>query len=110
MPTDPISLPVLPATKPLRITPTDVSQFVRLEQCERFLRLRLSERAGQDFMEPYGVVPQRITPLMTLSGSDFEKAVEGNLGGRFRSLNYAALTGNDHSRPANNADVIREAT
>jgi hypothetical protein len=42
-------LPVLPSTPPLRLTPTDVSQFVRLDQCERFLRFRLAERAGQDF-------------------------------------------------------------
>jgi hypothetical protein len=30
-----------------------VSQFVRLEQCERFLRFRLAERAGQKFMEEW---------------------------------------------------------
>lgn len=33
-----VPLPVLPdpSSKPLRISPTDVSQFVRLEQCERY--------------------------------------------------------------------------
>src|SRR5437016_6014831 len=55
-----ISLPVLPRDGPLRLTPTDVSQFVRLEQCERYLRFRLVERAGQKFMEEYDVIPQRI--------------------------------------------------
>ncbi len=92
-----------------RITPTDVSQFVRLEQCERFLRLRLSERVGQKFMEPYGVAVQRITPLMTLSGRSFEDAVEGELGGRFRSVHYAMKYGGSHDRPANNKEVLNEA-
>lgn len=105
----PVALPVLPAGPPLRVTPTDISQFVRLEQCERFLRLRLSERAGHEFMEPYGVAVQRITPLMTLSGSDFEDAVEGAVAGRFRSEDYAAKAGRSHARPANNGDVLREA-
>jgi hypothetical protein len=58
MPFATVSLPVLPANRPLRLTPTDVSQFVRLEQCDRFLRFRLAERAGQKFMEEYDVIPQ----------------------------------------------------
>jgi hypothetical protein len=51
MPTLAVTFPDLPANRPLRLTPTDVTQFVRLEQCERYLRFRLAERAGQDFME-----------------------------------------------------------
>jgi hypothetical protein len=47
MPGAGVSLPVLSPSGPLRLTPTDVSQFVRLEQCELYLRLRLAERAGQ---------------------------------------------------------------
>ena len=69
--------------RPMRLTPTDVSQFVRLEQCERFLRFRLAERAGQKFMEDYDVIPQRITPLLSLSGHDFEEGIEADLGKRF---------------------------
>ena len=30
----------------VRISPTDVSQFIRLDQCERYLRLRLHERSA----------------------------------------------------------------
>src|SRR4051794_40704525 len=88
-----ISLPVL-TTAPgqtLRITPTDVSQFVRLEQCERFLRFRLAERAGQDFMHAYDVVPQRISPLLSLSGRSFEEAIEEAIRKGFRSVHYAEL-------------------
>ena len=86
MPT--ISLPVL-ATRPMRLTPTDVSQFVRLDQCERFLRFRLAERAGQKFMKDYDLNPQRITPLLSLSGHEFEEGVEADLGKRFTTINYA---------------------
>src|SRR5881397_816252 len=100
-----VSLPVLPNTRPLRLTPTDVSQFVRLEQCDRFLRFRLAERAGQKFMEDYDVTPQRITPLLSLSGHEFEEGIEKALGKRFRTVNYADLTA-AHDRPDNNREVV----
>jgi hypothetical protein len=109
MPALSVSLPVLPASGPLRLTPTDVSQFVRLEQCERFLRFRLAERAGQKFMEEYGVIPQRITPLLSLSGSKFEADIEADLGKRFRSVHFAAKYALDHNRQTNNTEVIAEA-
>ncbi|OWK45505.1 Superfamily I DNA and RNA helicases and helicase subunits-like [Fimbriiglobus ruber] len=93
----------------MRLTPTDVSQFVRLEQCERYLRFRLAERAGQKFMEEYDVIPQRITPLLSLSGSTFEEGIEADLGKRFPSVQFAAKYSLDHNRPANNAEVVAEA-
>src|SRR6476659_8633224 len=102
MPAPPVSLPVLSTTHPLRLTPTDVSQFVRLEQCERFLRFRLAERAGQNFMEDYDVTPQRITPLLSLSGHEFEEGIEKALGSHFRTVHYAAKASQAHDRPANN--------
>jgi hypothetical protein len=104
-----VTLPVLPGNHPLRLTPTDVSQFVRLEQCERYLRFRLAERAGQKFMEEYGVIPQRITPLLSLSGSEFEEGIEAALGKRFRTVHYAARASQDHNRPHNNREVVSEA-
>ena len=84
-----VSLPVLPTNRPLRLTPTDVSQFVRLEQCERFLRFRLGERDRQKFMKDYDVTPQRITPLLSLSGHEFEEGIEKALGRHFRTVHYA---------------------
>ena len=105
-----VSLPVLTPTpgRPLRITPTDISQFVRLEQCERFLRFRMSERSGLRFMEEYGVTPQRITPILSLSGKTFEESVEGEVAGRLRSVHYAEKYGEAHNRPANNNDILDE--
>ncbi len=93
----------------MRLTPTDVTQFVRLEQCERYLRFRLAERAGQDFMEEYGVIPQRITPLLSQSGQTFEEGIETDLARRFRTVNYAVKYGKAHNRPENNAEVAQEA-
>src|SRR6516164_3696784 len=108
MPGASVSLPVLPNTHPLRLTPTDVSQFVRFEQCERFLRFRLAERAGQKFMTEYDVNPQRITPLLSLSGHDFEEGIEDSLGKRFTKINYAEKSA-AHDRPSNNNEVVDEA-
>src|SRR5438874_13399691 len=93
VPTPTVSLPVLPAGRPMRLTPTDVTQFVCLEQCERYLRFRLAERAGQNFMEDYGVTPQRITPLLSQSGHTFEQTIETDLARRMPSVNYAAKYG-----------------
>src|SRR5687768_5993341 len=72
----------------VRISPTDVSQFIRLDQCERYLRLRLHERsAGTRFMRDYGVVPQSIPPLLTRSGEHFEEKVERSVAAAFRAIN-----------------------
>src|SRR5215470_13260130 len=109
MPSATVSLPVLPASRPMRLTPTDVSQFVRLEQCERFLRFRLADRAGQKFMEDFSVTPQRITPLLSLSGHEFEEGIEKALGSHFRTVHYAARASQDHNRPDNNKEVVTEA-
>ncbi len=103
-----MKLPVLPSATTRRITPTDVSQFVRLEQCERFLRLRLAERAGHDFMEAYGVTSQRIAPLMSLTGQRFEEQVETALTPRFRVIHFARQANFSHARPDNNTDLLRE--
>jgi len=108
MSTPSVLLPVLPTDRPMRLTPTDVSQFVRLEQCERFLRFRLAERAGQKFMEEYDVNPQRITPLLSLSGHEFEEGIEETLGKKYATVNYAKKSA-AHDRPDNNQEVVAEA-
>ena len=92
-----------------RITPTDVSQFVRLEQCERFLRLRLAERAGQRFMEAYDVAPQSIPPLLTLSGSQFEVRIEREVGSRYATRNLAEEARREGNRPASNQELAQLA-
>jgi hypothetical protein len=83
--------PQFPAIAAGPITPTDISQFIRLEQCERYLRLRLHERTfGGRFLREYGVVPQTNPPLLTRSGSEFERTIEGDVAGRFATKHIAA--------------------
>src|SRR5215203_4514259 len=61
----------------IRISPTDVSQFIRLDQCERYLRLRLHERsAGTRFMVDYGVVPQSNPFLLAQLGTPSAESIE----------------------------------
>src|SRR5918994_4749917 len=97
----------------VRISPTDVSQFIRLDQCERYLRLRLHERsAGIRFMHDYGVVPQSIPPLLTQSGTLFEEKVERTVAAGFRTVNLTlqvpVADGIDSpdSRPTDNERVV----
>src|SRR3954469_7426559 len=86
-----------------RLRPTDVSQFIRLEQCERYLRLRLHERsAGRQFMVDFGVVPQSIPPLLTRSGEQFEERAERTVAARFPTINLADGTDLPGSRPTDN--------
>src|SRR4051794_16017649 len=109
--TTPTPLPLVPdpACGPLRLSPTDVSQFVRLEQCERYLRFRLAERSGRTFMSEYGVAPQRITPLLSLSGRRFEESVEREIGQRHRAVQYADRASAGADRPVDNDAVVGEA-
>ncbi len=88
------TLPVVPdAAGELPLSPTDVAQFIRLEQCQRYLRLRLHERAvNRNFLREYGVVPQSIPPLLTRSGAAFEARVEVAVRARFAAHNFATDT------------------
>src|SRR3954454_16959677 len=92
--------------RPLRISPTDISQFVRLDQCERYLRFRLAERDGQKFMRAYDVTPQRITPLLTLAGLEFEETIEREIRRSFRSIHFAEKAASEADRPDNNRQVV----
>ncbi|MGC4105254.1 MAG: ATP-binding protein [Thermomicrobiales bacterium] len=76
-------IPLIPVTDPgpHAITPTDVSQFIRLGQCQRYLRLQLDERSGHSrFMRDAGVATQTIPPLLTQSGRAFELATVRDIG------------------------------
>jgi hypothetical protein len=74
----PPAIPIIDLTSaPQRISPTDMSQYIRLDQCRRYLRLRLHERThGQRFLRAYDVTPQSIPPILSLSGERFEERVE----------------------------------
>ena len=68
---------VPPRPEGRRISPTQISQFIRLDQCRRYLRLALHERAaGRQFLYDADVAPQEIPPLLTRAGAAFERHVE----------------------------------
>ena len=91
------------------LSPTDISQFIRLEQCERYLRLRLHERThGTRFLREYGVKPQSIPPLLTRSGASFERHVEAAAGARFPSRSFAAERARQ-KQSQDNDEVVRLA-
>jgi hypothetical protein len=72
-------MPIIDSCPP-GISPTDISQFIRLDQCERYLHLRLKmRREGSDFLYDNGTSPHRIPPLLTRAGSAFESDVEKSL-------------------------------
>lgn len=116
--TDVMFPPLAGQRSSLRITPTDVAQFIRLDQCERYLRLRLHQSAhGQSFMRDYGVVRQSIPALLTRSGSDFELTIEAGIrahaqrpGGPHEVFNFAT----DQTRPLawkeDNDEIVERAT
>ncbi len=76
-----------------RISPTDVSQYLRLQRCDRFLRLRLHERcAGRKFLPEFGVAAQGITPLLSLAGSAFEDEIIAAVRTRYAVADYTPAT------------------
>src|SRR5437763_2534433 len=105
-----IDLPTLSGVADSRqITPTDIAQFIRLDQCERYLRLRLHTRAlGAGFMKAYGVAPQSIPPLLMRSGERFEDRIEQDLAAHVRTVNLAQESAGAADRGEDNARLIAE--
>jgi len=114
LPTSPtaprVAIPVLSIdgdTPPIGIAPTDVSQFIRLDQCERYLRLRLHERTeGQHFLRDYDVAPQSIPPLLTRSGSTFEETVEAGIASTFPLARFSPADREAAGRDNDNDSLI----
>ena len=88
--------------RPLRIAPTDLAAYLRMEQCERFYRLQLLRKNGAGTMfEAYGVQPTALPGLLTRAGSEFEMRVLEELQGALRVHDFAAeRAGNGNDMPA----------
>jgi hypothetical protein len=85
----PVVLPGVHVQQPLQISPTDIAQFIRLEQCDRYLRLRLYQRnVSSSVIEDYGVATQSIPAILTRSGARFEASVEQAVAERFWKINF----------------------
>jgi hypothetical protein len=99
-------LPATVAGKQPRISPTVVSQFVRLDQCRRYLRLALHERMyGPGFMRDYNVAPQEILPLLTRAGAEFEERVEAAAAQRFSTRTFSPARAPGERQPVNEAVI-----
>jgi len=93
-----------------RLSPTDLSQFIRLGQCERYLRLRLHERnVNGRFMANYGVRTAPITPLLTRSGAAFEQQVMGDIAAHYATTLFASDKSASKDRDADNAALVASA-
>jgi len=82
--------PAHSSDNPIAISPTDVSQFIRLDQCQRYLRLRLHQHAwGNGFMDEVDATPQSIPELLTQSGRAFELQVERDVRQTYPATHFA---------------------
>src|SRR5215204_1645540 len=97
------------ANSPLRIAPTDLATYVRLDQCERYLRLQLFTRnAGEGFLKEYDVAPQSLPSLLTGSGATFEVEIVEQLRGQMTVRDCSPSSKKNGSRTPDNS-VICEA-
>src|SRR5687768_6159799 len=92
-----------------RLSPTDISQYIRLEQCQRYLWLRLHERAGGDVWREAGVARQAIPPLLTRAGSLFEQQIEAQIKAHYAHLHFAPAAGQGKRRGTDNAAFLQAA-
>ena len=59
-----------------KLSPTDFSQYLRLDRCERYLRLRMVEREHKTgFLDDFGVSPQEPPKVLAAAGDLFEAEV-----------------------------------
>ncbi|MGQ9873875.1 MAG: AAA domain-containing protein [Chloroflexus sp.] len=74
----------LDPAQPQAIAPTDLAQYLRLDQCQRYLRLRLHERRKElNWLPKYRLSLQSIPPMLTIAGRLFEQEIEKHIQQRF---------------------------
>ena len=88
------------------LSPTDLSQFIMVGQCQRHLRLRLHQRnVGTRFLRRAGVPAQEIPPLRSRSGAAFEYETLEQIAPRFRLVDLR----DDHPHEQGVVDNARVA-
>lgn len=65
-----------------RVSVTSLSQYVRLENCERFLRFRLRPEEARALLDRWSLTIQPLTPLLRDEGAAFEREVETQIAAR----------------------------
>ena len=95
--------------QPRQISPTDVAQYIRLEQCRRYLRLRLDERHyRRNMLRDYDVQPQALPPLLTRSGRTFEVRVQKAVSTRHPARDLQVESDGKGGRAPDNDAVLAE--
>jgi len=69
------------STHPIRLNPTSLAQYIRFENCDRFLRFRLVEQDAERMLQKWNLTIQPLTPLLKESGADFESDVASRIAG-----------------------------
>ena len=94
----------------LRVSPTDISQFVRLGQCQRYLRLRLHEnKDGPGFIDAIEAQAVPIPAVLTKSGREFEERVEQEIIAAIPSFRFEGGGGRRPRDENDNLAVIEAA-
>lgn len=92
---------------PLRVAPTDIASYLRLDQCERFLKLQLHYRnAGSGFLAEADVAPQALSTLLSGIGEDFEEVVLAELRETLPVVDYSL----QRSTGSDNLEIVRVAS
>ncbi|MGK3946573.1 hypothetical protein ABK046_50470, partial [Streptomyces caeruleatus] len=80
-----------------------LSQYIRLDQCQRFLRLQLHLRQNSEaFLHDYDVALQSIPPILTRSGATFEETIESATATVLPTTHFERTVG----RGNNNAEIV----
>jgi hypothetical protein len=91
---------------PLRVAPTDIASYLRLDQCERFLKLQLHLRnAGSGFLAEADVAPQALSSLLSEIGEAFEEITLEELRQSVAVLDFSL----QRSTSTDNREIIRVA-
>ena len=99
------------ASAPRPLSPTDISQYIRLDQCQRFLRLQLDIRQqGDRVLTDYDVARQTIPPILTRSGARFEAQVEDDVRAHLPTTRFSTEQRRAAGVTSDNAAVVRIAT
>lgn len=75
-----------PSKKPTSLTPTILSQFIRLGACRRFLHLQLHPDTTRELESRYGARPRPLSPLLERAGRRFEQTVIATLAAQHRVI------------------------
>lgn len=72
-----------------QLAPTVLSQFIRLDACQRYLHFKLHPQTTQALQERYGAVHRPLSPLLKQAGQRFEDEVIATLGAQHRVIELA---------------------